>query len=165
MTKRASEGELGDALRGVDLAPLYVLKLPDDSRNWKPCDYLVWLSERVDIPSDGSTLKLVSSIWFEAKDVDTVAAFNWTNELRPSQIAGIRDAGELGIPYWLAVYWRKSRTWTISDAHKIAAWIRENHTEGRKVVLSKGALSSTFGIDSSKQLLPSVLKDVLLGGI
>ena len=156
MTKRASEGEFGKALRDVDVAGI-VFKPPDDGRNWKPCDYMVWVQW-----GEG-----VDSIWFECKDVDAVDRFPFA-ELRPSQLQGIRDAERVGIPYWLAVYWRRHKAWTISDAAKVMRWLEEERrppNNQNPTSIPRRLLMSRFGIDATPATLSSVLKSVLLGDV
>ena len=153
--KRPSEGQFGAALRDVDVA-MIVYKPPDDARNRKPCDFMAW-HHNYDFPR---------STWFEVKDVDTVDAFPFS-ELRPSQLQGIRDAERIGIPYWLAVYWRRHRAWTISDAVRVLGWrddipaleVRNQTSIPRELLMSR------FGIDATPATLTSVLKSVLLGDV
>jgi hypothetical protein len=161
--KRASEGEFGKALRDCDVAGI-VYKPPDDARTWKPCDFMVWVQDNI----SGA-----ESVWFECKDVDSVERFAFS-ELRPSQVQGIRDAERVGIPYWLAVYWRRSQSWTISDAAKVLAWRESTAAEaadyykrdvGLPTSIERELLMSRFGIDSSPAMLASTLKSVLLGDI
>jgi len=153
--KRASEGQFGAALRDCDVASV-VYKPPDDARTWKPCDYMVWIAIW-DSDHSGN-----HSIWFEVKDVDAVDAFPFS-ELRPSQLAGIEDARRIGIPYWLAVYWRRHKSWTISDAARVVNWRDESITD--KTSISRELLMSRFGVDATPSTLSSVLKSVLLGDI
>lgn len=143
--KRSSEGFFGAALRSVDLA-LVVYKPPDDARLWKPCDYFSWVDYGGSPRPD----------WWEVKDVDAVDVFN-AKEIRPSQMQGIDEAARIGIPYHLAVYWRRHRSWTISDAVRVLAHLR---SEGR---VSRTLLMSRFGIQSSPSQLGSTLKSVILG--
>jgi hypothetical protein len=161
--KRASEGQFGAALRDSDVAGI-VYKPPDDARTWKPCDYMVWVTTS-DPRWDNGTLGPALSIWFEVKDVDAVNAFNFT-ELRPAQVAGIADAKRAGIPYWLAVYWRRHRSWTISDAAKVMDWRAASSVTTRAPrSVSRELLMSRFGVDATPSTLSSVLKSVLLGDI
>lgn len=187
MTKRRSEGEFGAALRDVDLN-VYVYRPPDPKgpegiSNWKPCDFMLWRHfPEPDAPTE--------SHWFEVKDVDAVEAFALA-ELRPSQLQGIHDAARLGIPYWLAVYWRRHRTWTISDAAKLLAWRDDREVVPDRVQeavdflrlhgpaaklpdamllppatsVARSLLSSRFGVDSTPKQLSSTLKAVLLGEV
>jgi hypothetical protein len=153
--KRLSEGQFGAALRSCDVASI-VYKPPDDARTWKPCDYMVWINWDNDLRA-GSR-----SIWFEVKDVDAVAAFPFS-ELRPAQMKGIHDAARIGIPYWLAVYWRRERDWSISDAAKVLAW--RDQQESVATSVPRELLVSRFGIDATPATLTSVLKSVLLDDI
>lgn len=169
MTKRPSEGELGAALRNVDGLKVHVLRLPDPKSgegvsNWKPADFIVWVSYvrwNGEPDTDATTTH-----WVEAKDTDAVARFPYS-DIRPSQLAGIRDAERMGIPYWLAIYWRRSREWTISDAIRVLAWQRDQISGEETSVKSipKTLLESRFGISTSKAQLSSTLKGVLSGEV
>jgi hypothetical protein len=169
--KGPSEGVFGAALREVELLSV-VYKPPDDARNWKPCDFMWWgpvehFNGRVDDISEGPML--AHAVWFEVKDVATAVESFPFAELRPSQLQGIRDAARVGIPYWLAVWWRRHKVWTISDAVRVLAW-RDN-TDGHRPhdespppkSIPRVLLASRFGVDSTKQQLASTLKQVLLG--
>lgn len=163
MTKRLSEGFLGAALRQVDL-PIVVWKPPDDARNWKPCDYMVWVAGS-DHYYDASTP--ATPLWFEAKDVTAVDIFNW-RDVRPSQLTGIREARRVGIRYYLAIYWRRHQHWTVSDAVRLLAWADELERENGDPVpvrFRRQDLTSTLGIDSTPGQLASVLKSILLGDV
>lgn len=144
--KRPSEGEFGTALRAIDLR-LYVFKPGDDMRNWKPCDYMVWW-----------TSQRANSVWFEVKDTTAVNTFSLA-ELRPAQRQGIADAVRVGIPYWLAVYWRRHQAWTISDAARVL------YAEPPTKSVPRELLMSRYGVESSKTLLSSTLKSILLGEV
>lgn len=161
--KRSSEGDFGAALRASGLAIL-VYKPPDDARTRKPCDFMVWHKEASDE---------VVATWFEVKDVDTVDTFSFA-ELRPSQLQGIHDAARIGIPYWLAVYWRRHKSWTVSDAIALVKWRTESTymrpdmrvpIQKPATSISRALLMSRFGIDSPAPLLSSTLKSVLLGDV
>lgn len=156
--KRASEGDFGKALRDVDL-PIYVYRLPDPKTgagvsNWKPCDFMVWTNPNQESP-------FVRSDWFEAKDTDAVNAFPFA-DLRPSQAAGIREATRLGIPYWLAIYWRRAKVWSISDAAKVIGWFGLNIDA---TSIDRQLLMSRYGVDSTTSRLADTLKSVLLGEV
>ena len=103
--KGTSEARIRAALRAglADGAGL-ALKLPDDARNWKPADYLIWRRW-----GDRTV-----SCWLEVKDTDAVATWP-LSDLRASQRRGILEARRLGIGYWLAVWWRRSATWTLLE--------------------------------------------------
>jgi hypothetical protein len=163
MTKRASEAAFGLALREIDRdIPTYVYKPPDPKMgagvsNWKPCDFMVWSlaqSQRVD-----DLLHIPDSAWFEVKDVDAVNTFNAKGELRDSQRQGIRQARRIGIPYWVAVYWRRHKSWTISDAVKMDL---ANALDGS---VTRDLLQTRYGIESKPRELPSMLKMLLAGEV
>lgn len=159
--KRPSEAAFGAALRAVDASvPTYVYRLPDPKggagvSNPKPCDFMVWtLAETAMLGSDNLPLKLVDAAWFEVKDVDAVHTFNLKNEMRSSQMQGIRTAARIGIPYWIAVWWRRHNDWTISDGVRIL-------TAGVDDIVSRNLLMTRYGISSDARSLTSVLKSVL----
>lgn len=147
MTKGASEGTIRAALSSMDLDPIYVYKPPDDSRNWKPCDFMVWWEE------DGAT----RCAWIEVKEVQTVESFPYQRQLRPSQKAAITAAHFLGIPYLLAVHWRRHEDWTISDA-----WAVLTHPER---VLSRKLLYTRYGVHAHPRDLAPTLRAALLEGL
>lgn len=165
--KRSSEGELGIALRGMDFDPApYVLKLPDPKTgagvsNWKPCDFLVWY------PVLDENLLWTRSAWIEAKDTDQVNTFPYA-DLRPAQIAGIIQANELVIPYLLAVWWRKARRWTISDAYAVLQWFNQGIGAGgtitRPTSIGRELLMSRFGVDASNDNLGQTIRVILEEG-
>lgn len=164
MTKRQSESFLGAALREIDLAT-YVYKPPDQAGNWKPCDFLVWVKTLAGGNGELEPVEVVDSFWFEAKDETAIETFNWKGQMRPAQITGIRDAERLGIPYYVAIYWRKHREWTISDGVKLYRATRVK-PDGRAGVLAfkRRALGAgPLGIDATPGNLTSVLKAVILG--
>lgn len=158
--KRPSEAEFGKALRQVELQS-YVYRLPDPKggegvSNWKPCDFMVWLARPLQPPP--------VSAWFECKDTDAVARFPIA-DMRPSQLAGIKDAHRLGIPYWLAIWWRRDRIWTISDAVKVLDWFDLGEGEKRPTSIPRTLLESRFGVDAGRNQLTSTLKSILLGEV
>lgn len=164
MPKRQSEGFLGDALRSIDL-PTHVYKPPDQAGNWKPCDFLVWVKTLAGGNGELEPVEVTDSYWFEAKDEAAAETFNWRRQMRPGQINGIRDAERVGIPYYVAVYWRRHREWTISDGVKLYHATRVK-TDGRAGVLAfkrRAMGSGALGIDATPGNLSSVLKAVILG--
>lgn len=175
MAKRPSEAAFGRALRGVDdHVPTFVLRIPDPKvgggvSNWKPCDYIAWSfasREQINfvgmLASDGMPPELMptASSWFECKDTPAKDVFN-LNELRPSQRQGIREATRLGIPYWLAVYWRRHDAWTISDAFRVTSHVDD---AGGNAV-TRDLLMTRFGIEAKPDELVSVLKSLLAGEV
>lgn len=169
MSKRPSEGSFGKALRDVDLVK--VVYRPPDAKggegvsNWRPCDYMVWLQGRANWGTairvdDETVLPVVTfSAWFECKDVDAVNAFPLA-DIRPSQWAGMRDAARVGIPYWLAVWWRRHREWTISDARQVLAYAERR--DERPTSIPRSELIA-MGIQTPQVQLTSMLKALLLG--
>lgn len=150
MAKTLAETNLGKALRDIDVASI-VYKPPDDARNWKPCDYMVWIAH-----GSGAL-----STWFEVKDVDLVNVFP-RSEIRPSQVRGIRDATRVGIPYYLCVWFRKASMWAIADAAKVMGWFDENPDA---TSIKRELLQSRFGVDATNHQLTSVLKSIVLEGV
>jgi hypothetical protein len=158
--KRASEGKLGEALRGMDLEPLIVYKPPDDARNWKPCDFMVWWGTGAVV--EGAIRR--GSAWVEAKDTPNAMVFPFA-ELRPSQIKGIRDAGAVGFPYLLCIWWRPAQRWTISDAVRVLAWFEDIGGEGREPKsIPRELLMSRFGVDADNSRLGMTIKTILEDG-
>jgi len=157
--KGVSEGNFRAALSKVDLS-LVIYKPPDDARLWKPCDYMVW-------QPDGAGGN--EGWWFEVKDLDDKHVNTFPlSELRPSQLQGIRDAARVGIPYWIAIWWRRHRSWTVSDAHKITGWWRDEIAVNTDPIrkpksIDRTLLMSRFGLESTQAQLSSNLKMVLLG--
>lgn len=168
MTKRPSEGELGAALRAIDGLKTHVLRLPDPKSgegisNWKPADFIVWIASEY----PAGVMLEAATHWIEAKDTTAIGRFPFA-DLRPSQLAGIHDAERMGIPYWLAIYWRGAREWTISDAVRVVAWQKgqaDTIPGPPPTSIPKTLLESRFGVSSSKAQLSSTLKGVLLGEV
>lgn len=152
MTKSHSEADVKAALNYAadDLEGLFSYKPPDDARNTKPCDFMVWWQGKLE-----ETIPVGFAAWIEVKDVTATQVFSM-NELRPSQRAGIRAAAAAGIPYLLAVYWRLHQDWTISDAIKLTA---EPHP-----AVSRTLLMSRYGVQSTPGQLGSTLRLVLEEG-
>lgn len=169
MAKRPSEAAFGVALRAVDESvPIYVYRVPDPKfgggvTNWKPCDWMVWtLAHSIDFATDppgSAPLKLVDVAWFETKDSDAIKTFSWT-EIRKSQMQGVRTAKRIGIPYWLAVYWRRYKLWTISDAVRMLPAIERGDRN-----ISRDLLQTRYGVASSPLQLTSTLKSILAGEV
>lgn len=156
MAKRRSEGLLGVALRQMDLET-YVYKPADaPGSGLKPADYLVWF---LPDPDQFELLREYEFAFVEGKDTDAVKVFN-LSEIRPSQRNAIAKAAVLGIPYWLVIYWRRRRRWTISDARRI---FDTYPVSGPNRSLSFETLASTFGIDCEPHQLAITLRQVMLG--
>lgn len=151
--KGPTEGKVRKALLETGLEPL-VYKPPDDARNWKPCDFMVWY--RGDTggtwPED-TTL----SAWIEVKEVKAVGSFP-VAELRPSQRGGMRDAAAVGIPYYLVLWWKARGVWTIT-----AAWLLGALPAKGSIPFAH--LAGGAGIDAPPRALASVLAAVLRGEV
>lgn len=101
--KGPSEGKVGSLLRSTGC---FAYKPPDDARNWKPCDFMVWVR-------DGRVPK---SFWVEVKASSSPSLP--ARDLRPSQLAGVAEASRLGISYWLVVCWNHrfpEVTWSAAE--------------------------------------------------
>jgi hypothetical protein len=144
MTKGTSEASVRGALNTMGMDAL-AYKPPDDARNWKPADFLVWF--------DGQ------SAMIEVKQTSAKAMFP-LRDLRPSQRLGIRRAAEVGVPYYLVIWWTQLRRWTVSDARQCLNWIGD-HPEATS--LAYVWLSSVAGMDCTTRDLAPILRSVLLG--
>jgi hypothetical protein len=91
----------------------------------------------------------------EAKDTDAVEVFN-LREIRPSQRRTAAIAQELGIPYWLCIYWRRRSKWTISSARMILS-LKDAKS------LTYLALSTLYGVDCTPGQLTATMRSALLG--
>jgi hypothetical protein len=132
-------------------------KPPDDARNWKPADFLVW-----------HALGLVSmparSAMIEVKVVDQLTSFPLT-ELRKNQRAAIRQAARIRLPYWLVVWWRRRQPaeWTVSNASRLIRDLDTQYTPaGWPTSVPHQLLRSRYGIEAaSDRVLPGVLSAAL----
>lgn len=145
MTKGASEGQVRAALSSMDLLSI-VYKPPDDARNWKPCDFMVWWAS-----SDGP-----QCAWLEVKDTPAKDVFA-LSQIRQSQRLGIVQAHEVGIPYLLVVHWSRWKLWTISDAWAVM--------ESAGLSATRLELMTRYGVDAQPRDLASTLRVVLLEGL
>ena len=150
MTKGASEGKVRIALASLDLEPI-VYKPPDDARNWKPCDFMVWWQIA------GGGLTSLHSAWVEVKECPNVGSFPLA-DLRASQRDGIRRAKRLGLPYLLVIWWKARKVWTISDA-----WALDGAPTRGSVMYS--ILAGRIGIDAGQDHLAETLRAVLEEGL
>lgn len=144
--KGDSEGKVRAALKAIDLTQI-IYKPPDDARNWKPCDFMLFREGRAQ--------------WLEVKDLPTQVGTFPMAELRPSQRQGILEAWDNRIPYWLVCWWRRRQVWSISDAHSVLMLAQ---TEGHTATgISYPMLTGRLGVESQPRLLSSTLKQALLG--
>ena len=153
MTKRNSEADVRAALTAIaDDVGLFAYKPPDDARTSKPADFFAWWP-------GGQT---VESAWLEVKDTKAVGTFNWNAMMTPAQIAAIRTARELQLPYYLVVYWRTRGEWTISNARTMGADFDVFGDHGRTRPFTKVEMMSRYGVQCWPGQLSSTLKSVLL---
>lgn len=152
--KGTSEARVAAALRDSDI-PTLVIKLPDDARNWKPADHIAFSR----LPQEHGGL---TPAMFEVKDTPAV---RWwpVKDLRPSQRGGIREATRIGMRYWVVIWWRTRKLWTVSDGQRILEAIEEPATPPTS--LDYGWLRSVAGLDCSEADLGMVLRAVRLGEV
>jgi len=153
--KGSSEGLFREALNKIDFDPTFIYKPPDDARNWKPTDYFLWYPVSLTMPVAGSA-------WFEVKETPNLAGWNLA-DVRPSQWRGISIAGELRIPYFFAIRWKRDGMWSLVDAVRLADWL-DTQTERPKSV-TRVALESRFGVSSTVGQLPSMIRAALMEGL
>lgn len=149
--KGSTEGRVRNALNLMDLRPCLVYKPPDDSRNWKPADFCLWFRRDSTIASAFLEVKLSSgaNVWS-------------VRDLRPAQREGIRQAFEVGMDYWIVVWWPNHQKWTISEGRKVLAAIERDPAVPS---LHYSWLSSVAGMDCTTRDLPSILRAALLGEV
>lgn len=145
MTKGSSEAIVAKALADIDDPIIAVWKPPDDARNWKPADYLVWF--------DGKAAMI------EVKDCPAVRGFPLA-DLRPTQRAWAWRCGEVGIPYFLVIHWQRTQDWTISNALEVLRWKREDVFHKS---VPRALLQGAFGVQTDGRLLAASLRLALLG--
>lgn len=154
--KRGSEDRVREALSDMDL-DTWIYKPPDDARNWKPADYIVWVNppdppELKSGTQDRLLLAIAKTSFVEVKDVDAVRLFN-LKELRPAQKNAILRSAVMGIPYWVVVWWRRHGKWTISPGIRLVE-------AGRSLTFVE--MTSSHGIEAEPHLLASTLRMVLV---
>src|SRR5512137_642133 len=93
MTKGSSEATVAKALADIDDPIVAVWKPPDDARNWKPADYLVWFDGR--------------AAMIEVKDCPAMRGFPF-DQLRPTQRAWAYRCRQTGTPYLLVIHWQRT---------------------------------------------------------
>lgn len=150
--KGDSESRVRAALNEIALGGnTLVYKPPDDARNWKPADFMVWWR---DGERHGTAM-------LEVKETPNKATFP-LRELRPSQLAGMRQAARVRLPYWLVIWWPRAMMWTISDAAKVLAVVDRVDPENS---LPYAWLCSVAGMDCTSRNLAPILRSVLLGEV
>ncbi len=154
MTKGRSEAMVSEALSDLQIDQTYFYKPPDDARNRKPADYLLWWS-----PGSGAAPR---SSWIEVKETDQLGVFPLA-DIRPSQWQGIRIAKRLGIPYTIAVRWQRTGMWTLFDAVRLADWLDEQ--EVRPTSVKRVLLESRFGVSCDPGQLSGVIRMAITEGL
>lgn len=159
--KGTSESRVREALtRLAEDMPLIVYKPPDDARLWKPADFLVWFPDfRPDWQMDKALV--TGSAMIEVKDNPQVNGYPFS-DLRPNQRAAIREAARIGLPYWLVIWWRHLKRWTVSDAAKVVAFIDDPRTAPIKSVHWM-QLAGNMGVDATSDTLAGTLGAALRG--
>ena len=146
MTFKASEDAVRKAFDTMDL-DVYAYKPPDNPgprQNWKPCDFMVWFAD-----SEPPAM----SVWIEVKDTPGVKSCA-TSLWRPTQIAGMRRAAEIGLPYLVVIRWSKLRVWTIGLAATVLRAIEDS---------APGIPLAAWPIQCTPGLLPPHLRAALMG--
>lgn len=150
MAKGGSEAAVRAALEDGDDGTL-VYKPGDDSRNWKPADFIVWHRLFVDHDRPGSA-------FIEVKSTDLLGRWSPADRrrgLRPSQRVYAAAAVDMGIVYLVVIYWRRRRCWTISSVRPFLAEPERSFTFEE--------LMSTHGIRAWPQHLGSTIRLALAG--
>lgn len=113
-----AESKVREALARID--GLLTYKPPDDARNWKPADWLLWwdANELLGAPP------ITRCGMLEVKQNDRQRIWHWTQggseSLRPIQLAAVARCRTLGMPYFVAVYWKGRSYWTL---HRVDRWL------------------------------------------
>lgn len=152
--KGKSESKVREALNQVELSGLVVYKPPDDARNWKPCDYIVWWQAGEGSGEHPSDMLHPHSAWLEVKECKAVGTFNAGREIRPSQRKAIAEAAAIGLPYLLIIWWPKRGAWTITPLRAVP----------HSVSIPFKALASE-GVDALPGHLAGTLRAALAGEI
>jgi hypothetical protein len=127
------EDRVRTALDDVSLRTrtLFIYKPPDDSRNWKPADYIVGWDRGIG--------------FVEAKLCRTRAA--WRVDLRPSQRRALRTAEQIDAPYLVAIWWAPRTSWAVIDWRKVSM--------ARVSIAWEDAI--VMGMNATERTLPMVL--------
>lgn len=158
--KGTSEARVREALTTLNESMrLVVYKPPDDSRNPKPADFLVWFRRQPTTADLGYSHPTGGLI--EVKQSPNLKSWP-VSDLRPTQRASIHQHAKVGSPYLLVIWWPKLHRWTVSDAVKMLVAAESN---GLRSVLFAN-LASKYGVDvAGDGLLPGVLGAGLRGEI
>jgi hypothetical protein len=72
------------------------------------------------------------------------------------------QALQIGLPYWVVIWWRSRARWTVSSGAKIAALVA---AEPDRRSLEYSWLASVAGMDCATRDLAPILRSVLLGEV
>ena len=165
--KGPSERIFREALGKVDIDPLEIYKPPDDARNWKPADFLLWW--RIGNPEDFAVAGWTA--WIEVKATNNKAVWPFA-DLQPTQVLAIRKAKRLGIPYFIAIRWNGDRHWSLVDAIRLVDYIDEisfaipeAEVAHKREGIARGLLESRFGVGATVGQLASTIKVALIEGL
>lgn len=156
--KGPSEGIFREALAAIDIEPKFIHKPPDDARNWKPCDFMLWYSAHINSYHNG----YAGSAWFEVKETPNLSSFP-LSEIRASQWRGIGTARDLGFPYFLAIRWKTGGMWSLVDAVRLDNWLAGVAEIPKSV--GRVDLDSRFGVSCSPGQLSSTIRAALTEGL
>lgn len=159
MTRKYSEGVVRKALAEMDLE-LYAYKPPDSPgqmQNPKPADFIVWHLPDNDAP------QIARAAWIEVKSTPAVNTLNLMDRkfIRPGQLAAMRRARELGLPYLVVVHWERHKRWTITTGPRVLLRIGGDDGIVRKGNYYRGEMP----IDCATGQLTEQLRAALLGEI
>jgi hypothetical protein len=157
--KGRSEARVREALeRLAEDMPLVWWKPPDDARNWKPADFLVWVG-----PQDRESFEWGSSAMLEVKDNPNLNTYP-ASDLRPTQRAWMRQAAKIGLPYFLVIWWRRRQRWTVSDAAKVVRWVDLIYDDG-PTSMAWDLLAGSWGVDCTTDHLAGTIGAALRGEV
>lgn len=158
MSNSYAQDQIREALKGID--GLIAYKPPDDSRNWKPCDQMLWWAGDHPINlGDGSNGPILpNSAWLEVKMNPLQGLWRVTSAnadgLSLQQLRAARDALDIGLPFVVAVYWKGRKYWTL----------HVNPTRNDfPAKLSFEEATTRWGVGTAPANLRSTLRAVLAG--
>lgn len=156
MTVKSSEVKVRRALTEMDLE-IEIFKPADSphASNLRPCDFMVWFNE------GEAEIDVAKPAWIEVKENPAATRFA-LSLLRPSQIAGMRRAKAIGLPYFVVVYWRIRPTWTITRGDRVLDLLDLAKHRGEPSIAIANMVA-IGGIECSPGQLAPMLRLALLG--
>lgn len=151
MTRKYSETKVREALSAMDL-DVVVYKPVDNAgraQNTKPADFMVWWH------AEGIVSSGAMSAWLEIKECPNLDSFPFSL-IRPSQWAAMRDAERIELPYYLVVYWKARKLWTVTTSRRLLAADEAGDVSMARV---------RFPLECRPAELENHLRGVLLGEI